>query len=208
MTRLDPRGGRRDTARVARYGDSLTLRDARRQYFDANGFGDGGYDAKWVHVKIGPVPFAFPNTPQRVRSVRLHDLHHVVTDYDTDMTGEAEIGAWEIASSCRDHWAAWLLNLYALGMGLFISPPRMWRAFVRGRHSRNLYDGEFDETMLDGTVRELRGKLRLREDLPPRAAAADVAGFVLWSVVALVTLGAAAALLVAPAVLVLRAIVR
>src|SRR6185369_8652618 len=133
---LDPFAFRRDTARVARYADSLTLLEARRQYFDANGFGEGGYDAKWVSVKIGPVPFAFPNTPQRVRSVRLHDLHHVVTDYDTDMTGEAEIGAWEIASNCRDHWAAWLLNLFALGMGLFISPARMWRAFVRGRRSR------------------------------------------------------------------------
>lgn len=197
---LDPFAFRRDTARVARYADSLTLLEARRQYFDANGFGEGGYDAKWVSVKIGPVPFAFPNTPQRVRSVRLHDLHHVVTDYDTDMTGEAEIGAWEIASNCRDHWAAWLLNLFALGMGLFISPARMWRAFVRGRRSRNLYEREFDEAMLGGTVRDLRCQLRLDSD-PESFAGSDAALFLLWSAAALGTLGLAAALLVMPIVL-------
>jgi hypothetical protein len=188
---------------VARYSDSLSLRDARRQYFDANGFGEGGYDAKWVHVKIGPLPFAFPNTPQRVRSVRLHDLHHVVTDYDTDMAGEAEIGAWEIASSCRDHWAAWVLNLFALGMGLFISPSRMWRAFVRGRRSRNLYESEFEEAMLDGTVAGLRRQLALDRD-DPQGGASDAAWFVLWSTVALVTLFAAAALLLSPVYLLFR----
>src|SRR5689334_975997 len=80
---------------MALYDDALTMRAARRLYFDANGFGEGGYDAKWVTVKMGPIPFAFPNSPERVRSVRLHDLHHVVTDYATDWTGEAEIGAWE-----------------------------------------------------------------------------------------------------------------
>jgi hypothetical protein len=188
---------------MARYADSLTLGEARRQYFDANGFGEGGYDDKWVSLKIGPVPFAFPNTPQRVRSVRLHDLHHVVTDYDTDMTGEAEIGAWEIASNCRDHWAAWVLNLFALGMGLFLSPVRMWRAFVRGRHSRNLYESEFEEAMLSETVQELRSRLRVGGE-SPAGSAADLAAFTFWSAAALAVLAAGAALLVAPVLFLVR----
>ena len=191
---------------MPRYDDSLTLRDARRVYFDANGFGDGGYDKKWVHVKIGPLPFAFPNTPQRVRSVRLHDLHHVVTDYDTDMTGEAEIGAWEIASNCRDHWAAWVLNLFALGMGLFISPPRMWRAFVRGRHSRNLYEREFDEAMLAGTVRELRSRLELNGEAGG-GSAGDGVLFAAWSLAALLMLGLGVAIFLAPLYFVFRFLV-
>jgi len=196
-TMLDVCAPRRNTARMARYEDALTLRDARRRYFDANGFGDGGYDARWVKVKIGPLPLAFPNTPQRVRSVRLHDLHHVVTDYDTTMTGEAEIGAWEIASSCRDHWAAWVLNLLALGMGMFISPSGMWRAFVRGRRSRNLYDTEFDERMLGGTVGELRTRLQVGPALEAWRTA-DVVAFAGWSLASLLTLVLASAILLAP----------
>ena len=77
------------------YDDALSLREARATYFRDNAFGDdGGYGKKWVHVQLGPLPFAFPNTPARVRAVKYHDLHHVVTGYPTDVVGEAEIGFW------------------------------------------------------------------------------------------------------------------
>ena len=49
----------------------------------------------------------FPNTPSRKRAVRYHDLHHALTGYATDLTGEFEISAWEIGSGCADHVAAW-----------------------------------------------------------------------------------------------------
>ncbi|HEY2774345.1 MAG TPA: hypothetical protein VGK20_09890 [Candidatus Binatia bacterium] len=192
---------------MPRYADDLTLRLARRQYFDANGFGEGGYDEKWVKVKIGPLPFAFPNTAQRVRSVRLHDLHHVVTDYGTDMTGESEIGAWEIASGCRDHWAAWVLNLSAFGLGLLIAPRAMWTAFARGRHSANLYDGEYDEALLDESVRSLRSRLRLGA-AAPAANATDVLAFVAWSLAGILVFGTALALTLAPLVLIVASLLR
>ena len=71
------------------YDAALTLREARGRYFAANGLGEGGYDDKWVRLAVGPLRFAFPNTAGRVRAVRYHDLHHVVTGYATDWTGEA-----------------------------------------------------------------------------------------------------------------------
>jgi NADPH:quinone reductase-like Zn-dependent oxidoreductase len=37
--------------------------------------------------------------------VKLHDIHHVLTGYDTTWRGKAEIGAWEIASGCGRHYA-------------------------------------------------------------------------------------------------------
>ncbi len=191
---------------MPRYSDALTVREARRLYFDANGFGEGGYDAKWVKLKIGPLPVAFPNTAQRIRSVRLHDLHHVVTDYATDWTGEAEIGAWEIASNCRDHYAAWVLNLFAFAIGLAIAPVAVWRAFLRGRHSANLYDDDFRESMLDERVRELRTRLRLMTE-PRGAEIGDVVAFVAWSAASAVALAAALALTLAPLAVLVRLLV-
>jgi hypothetical protein len=187
---------------VATYDDTLTLRAARRIYFDANGFGEGGYDAKWVTAKMGPIPIAFPNSPERVRSVRLHDLHHVVTHYTTDWTGEGEIGAWEIASSCRDHYAAWLLNSFAMGIGTAIAPGAMWRAFVRGRQTRNLYDREFDEAMLEGTVGDLRARLGLA-GAARRGTAADAIAFAGWTLIAWLSLVVAAMVVFGPIVLLL-----
>lgn len=190
---------------MALYADYMTMREARRLYFDANGFDEGGYDAKWVKLMAGPVPIFFPNTAQRVRSVRLHDLHHVLTDYATDWTGEGEIGAWEIASDCRDHYAAWVLNLFALAIGLFLAPTAMWHAFYRGRCSDNLYEHEFRESMLDENVGDLRKRLGLA-GIPTDVGPADVLTFLGWSMAGLAALGAGVALLLAPVVLLVRAL--
>lgn len=139
-----------------------TLRAARRRYFEENGFGaSGGYEDRWVKVKLGPLTARFPNTAGRVRAVRYHDLHHVLTGYSTHLVGEAEIGAWEIASGCRGFIAAWVLNLLAMTLGLTLDAPAIFRAYLRGRRTRNLYDVRFDEALLDERVEAMRARLGL-----------------------------------------------
>jgi hypothetical protein len=170
-----------------RYGDDLTLRDARQQYFERSGFGDGGYGSRWVKLQVGPIPVYFPNTKARVRAVKLHDLHHVLTEYDTTWSGEAEIGAWEVASGCGGHYAAWLLNLNAFALGLVIAPGAVYRAFMRGRSTSNLYAGQFDESLLTKIVGTTRRELRLDGPvgLP---SVVDRAAFMVWAVTAVLCL--------------------
>ena len=148
---------------MAAYDPALSVGESRTLYFARSGFpADGGYGDKWVKLKaFGRVVFAFPNTEARLRSARLHDIHHVLTEYDTTWTGEAEIGAWELASGCADHYAAWVLNGAAVAVGLLIAPRRTWRAFLRGRRSGNLYRSDYAESLLGRTVGELRAELRL-----------------------------------------------
>src|SRR5262245_10722491 len=70
------------------YDAGSTLRQPRARYFEENDFGeDGGYNARWVKLKLGPFPYAIPNTKGRVRAVRYHDLHHIMTGYRTDWIG-------------------------------------------------------------------------------------------------------------------------
>ncbi len=188
------------------YADSLTLRDGRAQYFADNGFGDGGYNDRWVKLQAGPIPIYFRNTEARVRAVRLHDLHHVLTEYETTWTGEAEIGAWEIAAGCGRHHAAWLLNLQALGVGLLLGPRRLFAAFRRGRVCRSLYGQTFDESLLDRRIGEARRELGL-EAAPPIASGWDFLAFSLWSIAGSLLVAASAMLFLAPLwliVLVLR----
>jgi len=167
------------------YPDDLPLRDARRIYFDTNRFGeDGGYDAKWVDFKLGKVPFPIPNTPGRVRAVRFHDLHHVLTGYDTTTVGEFEISAWEVAAGCGSFAAAWALNLSGMVAGALVAPRRVFRAFKRGRRSRTLY-GEVFEPLLDRTVQEARARYVAPDEMRPTQAG-DVLGFALGLVVGLV----------------------
>jgi hypothetical protein len=70
----------------------------------------------------------------------------VVSGYGNDAVGEAEIGAWELASGCKGYFAAWVLNWSALMLGLR-SPRRMFAAFVRGRQTKNLYDADTDRLL-------------------------------------------------------------
>lgn len=151
----------------------MTLHEARTHYFETNGFGvDGGYADKWVTIRLfDKIPVKFPNTPGRVRAVRYHDLHHVMTGYQTDMHGEAEISTWELATNCRDQLAAWVLNAGGMAYGLLTAPRDMYRAWVRGRHSHNLYDRPFDDALLEQHVDAMRRELEL--DVAHEATLAD-----------------------------------
>jgi hypothetical protein len=160
--------------------NDMPLREARAEWFRINNLPpDGGLSAKWVRLESKPIPLYFPNTAARKRAVPLHDLHHIAAPFDTTWIGEAEIGAWEIGGSCRGYLAAWILNMGALTYGPFLAPRRVFRAFVRGRHTRNLYTLGYNEIVLNETVGQFRRRLNL--DAPtPKATPADTAAFILW----------------------------
>ncbi len=99
--------------------------------------------------------------------MRVHDLHHVVTGYQTDLRGESEIAAWELASGCRRMPAAFVLNLFALAIGIVIAPVRVARAWARGRHTQNLYSEDGVDHLLPREVAEVRTKLGLDDVAPP-----------------------------------------
>lgn len=177
------------------YDDAMSMLDARQRYFEENGF-DGSYGERWVKLKAGPIPIYFPNAEGRRRAVKLHDLHHVATGYQTNWTGEVEIGAWEIAGSCGRFAWAWFLNLQAFGIGLAIAPRALLRAYVRGRHSSNLYhQGDFRDALLERSVGDVRHALGLDRPVPA-ATASDVATFLAWIAVSVVASLAPPALLV------------
>jgi hypothetical protein len=166
------------------YPNPLTLAEARSLFFARSGLGDdGGYNARWVRVETKPWPVYFPNTACRVEAAKLHDLHHIANEYATDWAGEAEIAAWEIASGCGKHGWAWLLNLGAFTVGIALFPKRLYPAFVRGRHSLNLYRDGFPETELPTrTLEWLRDRLRVKQE-PTRATMSDRVAFAFWCVV-------------------------
>ena len=190
------------------YSPEMTLRAARERYFEINGFEGGGYEEGWVKMKAGPIPIWFPNTVARVKAVRFHDLHHVLTEYPTTWRGEAEIGAWEVATGCAAHYQGWLLNLLAFAIGLAINPRGVYRAFMRGRRSRNLYRATFSDELLARKVGDVRRELDL--DTAPAAppTPADRRAFAFWSLAsAAVFAGTWAAVLLPPATLTLLAVV-
>lgn len=181
-----PHTGNLQQAPGVQYPEQMSLAEARALFFARSGLGqDGGYGARWVKVESKPFPVYFPNTSCRVAAAKLHDLHHVATEYGVDWTGEAEIAGWEIASGCGRYGWAWILNLGAFTIGLFRSPRRMFRAFARGRQTpANLYhDAMPDESLALVDVGTLRRRLGLTAEHAQPAGASDIVCFVLWAVI-------------------------
>lgn len=160
------------------YANATTVRDARAQYFAANGFDETSYQEKWAKIKLGPVPVVLPNTKSRQAALPLHDLHHVVTGYDTTLTGEGEIAAFEIGGGCGRYWAAWLINAGGFALGLLRAPRRTYRAFVRGRHARTLYRDGWSDELLAMSVGDLRQRVGTAQFV--QATRRDVVAFALW----------------------------
>jgi hypothetical protein len=93
-----------------------------------------------VKVYTGCLLVPLPNIEARARFLKYHDLHHLVTGYSVGRIGEGEVSAWELGTgSMAVSPALGTMNLIALSTGLVLQRKRMWRAFVRGAASRNLY---------------------------------------------------------------------
>jgi len=160
-----------------------TLRGARARYWAENAFGADGGDAEpWVYFKMGNTRFPVPNSNARRAAVKIHDVHHILTGYQTDWRSELEIALFELGTGCGRAWFAWFINLAAAPFVLFLLPRRGLRAFAFGRRSRGLYRSSVD-ALLDRTVDELRA-----ERLPaerPKPGLADGLFFLGMVVVAL-----------------------
>ncbi len=133
-----------------------TMQDGLQRYLDENGFTIEEYTSPTVTISLGPIPLRFPNSPGRQRAIPLHDLHHVLTGYGTDLVGEAEIGAWELRAGCNTAFL-YFINLAAVMIGLVLAPRRIWRAWRAARGARSLYlDGRPASAYLERSIVEVR----------------------------------------------------
>jgi hypothetical protein len=124
---------------------------------------DGGQSSPHVKIEVTKkISLYFPNFPARRKAIFKHDVHHIVTGYTSTFKGETEIGAWEIASGCRHYWAAFVLDMSGLMTGILFNFLGVYKAFVKGRRTRNLYSNSLtDAEVMDMSVAEIKNKLLL-----------------------------------------------
>jgi hypothetical protein len=185
------------------YDPQMSLNEARARYFRLNGFGtDGGYEERWIKVKVWRIPIWLPNTEGRRRAVKLHDLHHVLTEYPTTWRGEAEISAWEVGSGgLKRYYAGWVLDLMNIAQGLVVNPRGIYRGFMRGRQTSNMYTVEFSEELLRSEVGDFRVRLGLDRPLEP-AGPIDHVAFLFWVLASVITYLGAVTLAILPLILI------
>jgi hypothetical protein len=148
--------------------DDKTPGELLPEFYKENNLGmEGGKNSSSVRIEITK-KFAlyFPNFTARKKAVLKHDIHHLVTGYPSTFTGETEISAWEIASGCKKYWAAWVLDMSGMMMGILFNFWNVLKAFARGRRTKNLYyDVISTEEAMDMQLSELK-KLLLLDKYP------------------------------------------
>jgi hypothetical protein len=145
----------------------MRVEEARDRFLAVNGFHIADYSAPTYTIKFWSVPVRFPNTKAHQWATPLHDLHHVLTGYRTDWIGEAEIAAWELRAGCRTLIVYWL-DFWGVLIGLFISPARVWRAFLIAKGQRTLY---WDPALSASVLHMKVGEVRARLGIPPGGVA-------------------------------------
>jgi hypothetical protein len=165
--------------------DHQLVGEALDAYFEKYGLGkDGGLDKPWGKVKVGNFYIPIPNPDSRKRALVFHDIHHLATGYTAEWQGEAAIAGWEVGSGCNDFYAAWVLDLGLMALGIWIFPKTVFNAFVRGLRSRNLYHYLLrPQEAKQKTIAELRTFLHLTETGYETPTTKEKIEFVKWWII-------------------------
>jgi len=145
------------------YRDALTLREARDHFLSSNGFRLEDYSASNYALRIWCLSLRLPNTKAHRWATPLHDLHHILTGYGTDWKGEAEVATWELRAGCRT-FDVYCLDIAGMMIGLFMSPARLWHAFVAAKGQSTLYR---DPVLCESAMQMTVGEVRARLGIPP-----------------------------------------
>ena len=167
---------------MSAYNPSITLRQALDIFFAKHNLGEEcGLNSNWAYLDFKWFRIPFPNPESRKKALIFHDIHHIVTGYESDWQGEAEIAAWEVSTGCGEYGAAWFLDTGGIAMGVIFFPLKTFRAFIRGRRTKNLYLSNYKkEDLLQMSIREVQEKLNLIDYDSSPAKANEVFAFIGW----------------------------
>lgn len=143
-----------------------TVRDHLKNFYGNNPeFGEeGGINEKWAWLDFGLIKIPFPNFTSRSEIIYLHDLNHVINNYDTSWKGEVSVSAWEVSTGLGRFLTGWLFASFAFGFGVLTYPRATYKAFMRGRVTKSLFQMDLPkEQLLQMPLVELKRLTRHEE---------------------------------------------
>lgn len=145
------------------YDPNLTLEEALKLFYKENYFDQSSYHSTFEYWQIGPIKWYFYNHPQRRSSIFYHDVHHILTGYLPNWTGEGEIAAFEMTTGFTSkYWMRYIYDSTTLFIGLVISPIRVLKSIRKSFGKTNLYKlGLSKEEIRKKTIRDLREALEI-----------------------------------------------
>jgi len=118
----------------------MNIHLALNNFYEESGFElETGKRPAFVEVFVGCLLIPLPNVETRRKYIKYHDLHHVINGFDASQAGEGEVSAWELGTGSMLHPILMFMNLIAISTALAVCPKRVFKAYLLGCKSKNLY---------------------------------------------------------------------
>ena len=124
----------------------MTIEESLREFYRTNHL-----DERWMGIAIGDKRLkVWPMRliPKSLRDwLKVHDAHHLITGYSTDLAGEAEIAVWALPRNGLNFGAgSWVLpfltaadSIDPILIGLILTPKRIINAWRKGKVEYSLH---------------------------------------------------------------------
>ena len=124
----------------------MTIEESLREFYRTNHL-----DERWMGIAIGEKRlkvWLMRLIPKSLRDwLKVHDAHHLITGYNTDLAGEAEIAAWALPRNGLNFGAgSWILpfltaadSVIPILIGLILMPKRIINAWKKGKGEYSLH---------------------------------------------------------------------
>ena len=135
----------------------MVIEESLKEFYRANHL-----DEHWMGIaiadkrlKVWPVRFI----PKSLRDwLKVHDAHHLITGYGTDLAGEAEIAAWALPRNGLSFGSgSWVLpfltaadSVVPILIGLILMPKRVIDACRKGKGEYSLHKQDSELVFGDG----------------------------------------------------------
>jgi hypothetical protein len=118
----------------------MNIEQSLSKFYEESGFEvETGNRPAFVAVFVGCLLIPLPNVETRRKYIKYHDLHHVITGFGATQVGEGEVSAWELGTGSFLQPILMFMNLIAISTALAVDPTRVFKAYLLGCKSRNLY---------------------------------------------------------------------
>ena len=137
----------------------MTVRDALPDFYKRYDLPqDGGVNDPAVRLELLKGIYLYiPNPAARKKAVLKHDIHHLITGYSGTLKGETEISTWELSTGCGNNWLVFSINIYGMMTGAIWNLRGLWKAWLKGKRTKNLYHDRYRNEELRGrTIIDLK----------------------------------------------------
>lgn len=108
-------------------------KDALIKFRLENGFNPNESDSPIWLATLGSFIMPLPNFKWRRAAIDRHDMHHMMTGYDTTLSGELCLASWELGAKCYASFWARFLCAFLMGLGLLSQPRQIFEAYKTGK---------------------------------------------------------------------------